>query len=243
MTLERSSFLYRAKYTNLNTWAWGTASDDSIFFGNSATTSTATLFNAWLANMPQLLLSFAYFNVNTICTSLAGAKEWNSLATSRKHLRVTNPVDQQRSTYFLQLPYRWSLPLVATGGFLHWALSQTFFLVRIDFFNRAGGKNLNASKSACGFSTLSFVVFVTVGMALLLVIGVVGFRKMPTHMPVAGSCSLAISAACHPPPDEIDPQLKRIKWGVTEAKEGEDDPHCALSSGPVTAPKYGKVYH
>jgi hypothetical protein len=223
-----------------NPWAWGTASDDNLSLGMDAQTSAATLFNAWLANVPQLLFSFAYLNINTICTSMAGAEEWNSLATARKHLRVTNPVGEQRSTYFLQLPYRWSLPLVAIGGFLHWTLSQAFFLVRIDYFNRDGARN--GGQFACGFSALSLITFVAISMALLLVIGVVGFRKMLMHMPIAGSCSLAISAACHPPPEETDPQLKRIKWGVTKAKEGEDHPHCSLSSGPVTDPKYGEIY-
>jgi hypothetical protein len=227
---------------NSETWAWGSASADFLTFGSNNISSTATLFNAWLANIPQLLLSFAYLNINTICTSIAGAEEWNSLAKSRKHLRVTNPVGEQRSTYFLQLPYRWSLPLVVVGGLLHWTLSQTFFLVRIDFLDRRGALTTD-SKSACGFSSLSLMIFVAVGLLVLAVIGVIGFWKMPMRMPIAGSCSLAISAACHPPPEDVDPQLKSVMWGVVKARAGEENRHCSLSSGQVTVPREGEIYY
>jgi len=225
----------------ITSWAWGTASDDFLSLGSDKVTSTGTLFNAWLANVPQLFLSFAYLNINTICTSMAGAQEWNRLALSKKYLRVTKPVGQQRSTYFLQLPYRWSLPLIALGGILHWALSQTFFLVRIDFFNRAGFIT-SSSKSACGFSPLSFMIFIVVALLLLTAIGVIGFWNMPMKMPIAGSCSLAISAACHPLPDEIDPQLEMVQWGVVRPKTGEEHGHCSLSSKSVTEPVHGETY-
>ena len=41
----------------------------------------------------------------------------------------------QRSEYFLQLPYRFALPIMLYSGFLHWLCSQSFFLVSIS----AGG--------------------------------------------------------------------------------------------------------
>lgn len=44
----------------------------------------------------------------------------------RKGLRVTQPHGYQRSSYFLQLPYRWSLPLIVISGTLHWLLSRVF---------------------------------------------------------------------------------------------------------------------
>ncbi|KAH7081153.1 hypothetical protein BKA63DRAFT_202647 [Paraphoma chrysanthemicola] len=222
-------------------WSWGSASSDFLSLGSAKATSNATLYNAWLANIPQLILSFSYLNINTICTAMAGAQEWNRFATSRKHLRVTKPVGRQRSTYFLQLPYKWSIPLVSIGAILHWLLSQTFFLVRIDFFNREGDRT-TGSQSACGFSALSLMVFIGVAMLLLSVIGVIGFWKMPMKMPIAGSCSLAISAACHPPATDIDPELLEVRWGVVEARHGAEHGHCSLSSGPVEEPERSKTY-
>jgi hypothetical protein len=57
-------------------------------------------------NVPQLALSLCYLALNSICTSLASAYKWNNMARTRKSLRVTDPQGQQRSTYFLQLPYK-----------------------------------------------------------------------------------------------------------------------------------------
>jgi hypothetical protein len=238
---DRDNSDFTLPSTHGSSWAWGTASDDFLSFGSDKTTSTGTLYNAWLANMPQLFLSFAYLNINTICTSMAGAHEWNRLATARKYLRVTKPVGQQRSTYFLQLPYRWSLPLMTLGGILHWLLSQTFFLVRVDFFDNNGAVT-SQSISRCGFSSLCLMVFVGVALLLLTAIGVIGFWKMPMKMPIAGSCSLAISAACHPLSSEVDAHLQTVQWGVVQAKAGEEHGHCSLSSEPVEEPAHGETY-
>lgn len=45
-------------------------------------------------------------------------------------------------------------------------------------------------------------------------------------MPLAGNCSLAISAACHPPLDDEDAALKPLMWGEVvisgaSGKQGE----------------------
>lgn len=93
---------------------------------------------------------------------------------------------------------------MAISGILHWLLSQTFFLVRVDIFDLQGNTSAE-SISRCGFSVLCLMVFIGVALLLLMAIGVIGFWKMPMKMPIVGSCSLAISAACHPLADEIDP--------------------------------------
>jgi hypothetical protein len=178
--------------------------------------------------------------INLICTSMGGAVEWNKLATSRKGLRVTKPYGQQRSTYFLQLPYRWSLPLTAVSGILHWLMSQTFFLVRIDTLAKYTD---TVTTSACGFSITSLIVLLSVFGALLLTIGIIGLRKMDAKIPIAASCSLAISAACHPPPGDVDAHLAKVQWGVTQNEVVTGFGHCSLSSKPVTEPEEGRTYH
>lgn len=35
-------------------------------------------------------------------------------------------------------------------------------------------------------------------------------------MSLAGNCSLAISAACHPPPEDQNPALKPVMWGEVQ---------------------------
>jgi hypothetical protein len=228
---------------SLGTWAWGSSSDDSLSLSvSSPLSSTATLINAVLVNLPQLLLSFGYLTINTICTSMVSAEEWNQLAVLRKALRVTHPRGAQRSTYFLQLPYRWSLPLIITSGTLHWLLSQSFFLVRVDFFDPQGVMVVEDSISACGFSTSSLYALLIASLVLLAIIGYLGLRKMQMRSPIVASCSLAISAACHPPAGEKDTHLAKVKWGLVGQDAGEVVGHCSLSSSMVRQPEEGKTY-
>ncbi|KIK55865.1 hypothetical protein GYMLUDRAFT_133530, partial [Collybiopsis luxurians FD-317 M1] len=83
-----------------------------------------------VANSPQVILSMIYIVFNSLCTTLFLALEWSSYSNSRKPLRVSNPCGEQRSTYFLQIPYRYALPLMAYSTVLHWLISQSIFLVK-----------------------------------------------------------------------------------------------------------------
>jgi len=202
------------------------------------------LINAWLVNTPQILLSFCYLALNGICTSLASAEEWNNLASTRKGLRVTRPSGQQRSTYFLQLPHRWAVPLLVTSGTLHWLMSQSFFLVRFDVIDRDNKVISTMSRSACGFSRLSITVCLNVALVLVCVIGWLGLRRLKEKLRFAASCSWVVSAACHPVGSEVDPQLNMVRWGlVGERVEGKYG-HCTLTSTHTKKQELvkGKVY-
>jgi hypothetical protein len=202
----------------------------------------STILLAWLVNTPQLVLSLCYLGLNNICTSLASADEWNKFAYTRKSLRVSQPIAQQRSTYFLQLPYRWAVPLMITSSTLHWLLSQSFFLVRVDSFERNSDVPNDNSKSACGYSSLSLQIFLLVCLLLMCTITYLTSRRMQQRMPLAASCSLVISAACHPAKDEVDIHLRRIRWGVTQQPGSEGVGHCSFSAGPVKKPEAERVY-
>jgi len=62
-----------------------------------------------LANLPQAILSFLYLTYNGLYSCMLGAHEWTHFAHSRIYLRVTNPSANQRSTYYLQLPYSYAI--------------------------------------------------------------------------------------------------------------------------------------
>lgn len=85
-----------------------------------------------LANCPQLILSFSYFAYNAFFTRLLVEKEWNSFSLDYRPLRVTAPEGEQWSTYRLQLPYRYSLPLLGVSVLLHWLVSNTFYVYIIE---------------------------------------------------------------------------------------------------------------
>ncbi|PVI04238.1 hypothetical protein DM02DRAFT_519115 [Periconia macrospinosa] len=221
---------------------WGSSSDLAIdvYLFKSYSIGQATLISGCLANVPQLLLSFGYFILNNLCTVMANAEEWNNMSRTRKGLRVTDPKGDQRSTYFLQLPYRYSLPLMTTSSILHWLLSQSFFLVRIDY-NKLDEVSIFET-ATCGFSLSSFYVTISVWFCLLCAVGVAGLKKLRIRMPVAASCSLAISAACHRDPSEVGVQFSKVQWGVMKFSVEEGVPHCSFSAQPVKKPKVGTRY-
>lgn len=88
-----------------------------------------------VANTPQMILSFTYFAYNAFITRSVSEMEWNSYALSYKGLRVTDPRGEQVSTYRLQLPYSYSIPLVIASILLHWFMSNIMFAVIVE-----GGK-------------------------------------------------------------------------------------------------------
>jgi len=62
-------------------------------------------------------------------------REWSQYGVKRAPLRVTIPSPGQRSTYFLQLPYAFSVPLLIASIILHWFISQSIFLARIAIYD------------------------------------------------------------------------------------------------------------
>ncbi|KAF2834550.1 hypothetical protein M501DRAFT_1000189 [Patellaria atrata CBS 101060] len=84
------------------------------------------LINAIIANLAQPTLSFIYFTVNGLFTAMLATLELHDFVKHRKGLRVsTVPKKEQRGTYFLQVPYRYGIPLMIISILLHWLVSQS----------------------------------------------------------------------------------------------------------------------
>ncbi|KPI43030.1 uncharacterized protein AB675_1873 [Cyphellophora attinorum] len=170
---------------------------DSAFLGKGS--ATAQIMAAvFAANAPQAIMSFLYINLNAYLTVMWLASEFTDFATERKPLRVSRPKGLQRGTHFLQLPYKISLPLMIFSALLHWLLSQSIFLAVVQEFDSNGDLYDPVAVASCGFSPLAMIlVLVAVLLLLGTTIGVSWFRWLKGGIPVAGSCSAAISAACH----------------------------------------------
>lgn len=199
-----------------------------------------------IANSPQLILSFLYLTYNGLYTCMLLADEWNDYAHNRKALRVTSPSGAQRSTYRLQLPYKYGVPLIIMSGLLHWLVSQSIFLARVSVYNDSGGEDSTESVSTCGYSCIAIIFTIIVGF-LVVMLGIAnGFRKYKPGMPLAGSCSAAISAACHPPEADQYAATGAVMWGVVpyeNAKDGvEAVGHCSLTSLETKPPVQGEMY-
>ena len=174
------------------------------------------------------------------------AEEWSAYATKRRFLRVTSPTGGQRSTYRLQLPYRYGIPLLVGSSVLHWLVSQSIFLARINVVDSAEAEVYWVGLSTCGYSPMAMIFVIILGSIVVLLGICFGFRKSRGGMPLAGSCSAAISAACHPPEADVNASLKRVMWGVVAEDsfqyEGESVGHCSFTSSKVEAPVVGKWY-
>ena len=208
--------------------------------------SAGVVFTVLVANSPQILLSFLYFAYNGIFTCMLLAEEWSAYASKRRFLRVTSPTGGQRSTYRLQLPYRYGIPLLIGSSTLHWFVSQSIFLARVNVIDSTGAEVPKVEISTCGYSPMAMIVVIILGSIVVLLGICNGFRKARVGMPLAGSCSAAISAACHPPETDVDASLKRVMWDVVNKESfkhlDESVGHCSFTSFKVEAPIVGKQY-
>jgi hypothetical protein len=215
--------------------------------------------NIFIVNILQPLFSILYFIYNGLLTSMLLASEWSGYSVKRRGLRVSSRCrGSQRSTYFLSLPYRYAVPLIAVSGVIHWLLSQSLFLVSIeaygysydsgfygDPYNNGSIERIRLPSEdfiACGTSPIGFLLIALVIAVLILTIILIGSRRFKTGMPVVGSCSAAIAAACHPDSDEDEnAATKPLMWGVTSFRQAGIG-HCSFSSKDVCPPTEGQQY-
>ncbi|RJE19196.1 hypothetical protein PHISCL_08473 [Aspergillus sclerotialis] len=189
-----------------------------------------------LSNTPQLLLSCAYFTYNMCLTCMLAAVEYDSYALDRKYLRVSWPRGSQRSTYYVTLPYRYSLPLLVVSAVLHWLVSQSLFYVEIISLSMEGSKYAIIT---CGFSPVAILFALIIGVCLIFIAAGLGVRRFHSHMPVIGHCSAAISAACHPGLDG-NHAMKPIHWGeVLSTLDTSGSADDGSDSGIVVHPGRG----
>lgn len=193
------------------------------------------------ANTPQILCSYVFLGFNYLLTCMFASHEWMSYSQRRNTLRVTNPTGQQRSTYWLQLPFYFSLPLLAMSGLLSWLTSQVLFLVRVHV---KGSFTMDALKEdwivTCGYSPGAIVLTIIIGVILGATMFLIGLQKYPSTMPLAGSSSAAIAAACHVLQDDDDCAMKPLQWGVVA--HNDRTRHCAFSARLVAPPIPGRLY-
>jgi hypothetical protein len=235
-------------------WGFGIGAVNSLTVLSLRTPKTGTsglVANSIIANFAQPVLSSMYFLYNGIITTFCAAIEWESYFRTRKGLRVSaKERGDQRSTYFLQLPYRFSLPLMTLSGLLHWLGSQSIFLVCVDtwVYHEQMEKwimdgNNDASIMTCGYSPLAIVLLSVTGYIMLGTLVGSSFRKLKTGMPVVASCSAAIAAACHLAEEEYDADasIAKLQWGETTHRL-HGVRHCAFSHTDVGIPEKGKYY-
>ncbi|KAF5006967.1 hypothetical protein FDECE_6683 [Fusarium decemcellulare] len=229
---------------------FGAVSDSAIITGvnrSSNYNDSYIISNVLLANAPQLCFSILYFQYNGLFTCMLSANEWSHFGAGRKALRVSSsPVGEQRSRYFLQIPYRFGIPLLALSILMHWMLSQSIFVIAVERLNEST-MTLEWYFVSCGYSPAAIICAIAISLLMAIGIVVMGCRRLPTIIPVVGSCSLAIAAACHHPNGvpQPDAPLLPLQWGVMEgnsATAGSGYRHCGFSAHSVREPRAGVEY-
>jgi hypothetical protein len=227
-------------------YGFGTAGQGSDIFagGDSA---GGLLLTIVLANSFQVGLSLLYFVTNGFLTAVCAQAEWSSYAKNRKGLRVSsNKRAAQRSTYFLQTPNRYSIPLLVIFGVAHWLVSQSVFM-KDEIWYGPNTDTIFVTSTNVGFLPLAILITLAVLALLFITIVMKGIWKTTIDMPLLRSCSAVVAAACQPmgdnPPSEAE--LNEAQWGV-KCEPMESDAggigHCALLAEYVDAPVAGRMY-
>lgn len=133
---------------------------------------------------------------------------------------------------------------------MHWLISQSIFLVAVEAYDASHIRDPTSDVITCGYSPMAIIFsFITIlGMCVALM--AVGRRRFASAMPVAGSCGMAIAAACHSVPgkrrleEDLDASEKKLMWGVMETAEQNERAvgHCGFSSLEVGRPHPGELY-
>lgn len=223
--------------------------------GGNKSWRRSTLEMVILANTPQLLLSILYYSYNALFTAMWAGAEWANFGRpvesgERKTLRVSAPRGSQRGSYYLQLPFKISVPLIILSIILHWLTSQSLFLAKVRGTDSHGESN-SVFITTCGYSNIAIIFAIIAGaMALFFLLGAAAL-PLASNIPIVGSSSAAISAACHPLSTNVDAYNDTIGWGVEigsdgqvvqNSKDGQRLFHLTLTSGVVRTPLKGELY-
>ncbi|KAI1116401.1 hypothetical protein F5Y14DRAFT_439852 [Nemania sp. NC0429] len=171
-----------------------------------------------LVNAPQLIFSSCYYVYNAIITRLHVEKEWDSFSSGFRPLRVSYPAGEQTSSYRLQLPYSYSIPMIAISISFHFFISNAVYLLLAEggqlklelveslsilpLFHLSQG-----SAVALGYSPFFFLVLFIASFVLIICSPVLlGLQKLRYTTNAGGCSSLVISAACHPSDRATDEQ-------------------------------------
>jgi hypothetical protein len=216
-----------------------------FFIGWHRKDTAGMMRSVFFANEGHALFGILYIIYNNVFYTMIFQDEWSRYQSHRKGLRVSeSPRGKQRTVYFFLMPYKLAIPIMGFSCAIHTLISQTVFLVDIEAWGHGieeGQKSHFFTRDAqydfstTGFSPLADVGLIFFSIAMILYMVVYAFKKYKSGMPVVSTCSAAISAACHPSPNEKpDMWLQDIQWGVTEVLDGSG--HCTFSAKDVAIP-------
>ena len=246
---------------------------DSIARENARATSGvwkySELQGVVIVNSVQLIVTLCYYFYNSLLTRMLLSAEYSSYGVDRKPLRVTWPVEgsKQRSTYWLSIPYQYGIPVMALFTILHWLVSQGVYFLLVIPYNTDGNPMYAEKKSTPTYSYMPLIIAgALLGVLGIMIVGM-SFRRLKSAIPLAGTCSAAISAACHLPENVGTNTVAHgeLMWGETDLPwalrsgndddDGDDDDddddddesdnakgHCSFTPSEARQPSLDKLY-
>lgn len=129
----------------------------------------------------------------------------------------------QRGTYQFSMPYRVAIPAKGITAALQWTMSQSIISLQVTALTTDGSDPFGDILDLA-FSSLAIIASTITAGVLLLSVLIYGLRKLTHPVPLASSCSLALSAAAHSqkssiPPIDFDAAYREVQWGVTHYNE------------------------
>ena len=85
------------------------------------------------------------------------------------------------------------------------------------------------------------ILAIIIGSIMLSILVGLGYKRLNIDMPVAGSCSFAIAAACHRPIQDIGAAYRTVQWGCVGYND-DDIGHCCFTTHHVEPLIVGKSY-
>ena len=129
------------------------------------------------------------------------------------------------------------------SGLLHWLASQSIFLARVQISDPFGREVLETI-SSLGYSCIAIISALTLGVLALLSAAGMGYKRFAAEITTVGSCSAAISAACHTWGADMEGIVgRKVRWGDVGTAPDLEVRHLTFSSEEgVKKPVFGEVY-
>ena len=95
-----------------------------------------------------------------------------------------------------------------------------------------------------GYSCIAIIFALSLGILALLAAAGMGYKQLAAETAIVGSCSAAISAACHALEAESEGiMVKKVRWGDVDIVPNLGVRHLTFSSEEgVRKPVFGEVY-
>ena len=95
-----------------------------------------------------------------------------------------------------------------------------------------------------GYSCIAIIFTLILAIFALMIVASIGYKKFAAEITMVGSCSAAISAACHLWSADSEAIIgKKVRWGDVQVAPGLGVRHLTFSSDQgVRKPLFGEVY-